>query len=68
MRGGPRPLSVSEGAVALLPILADLLQRWDAAAPPRREEVMSDSTRRALEALGYLDGSPPVAGEDGGGP
>ncbi len=37
--------------------LDQLLTHWDAAAPPWREEVMEEDTRRALEALGYVEGA-----------
>lgn len=43
-------------ADALAPELEAMLATWDAAAPPHREDVMSDATRDALEALGYLTG------------
>lgn len=52
------PLELSaagRGGALALPWLAALVQRWDAAAPERREEDMAPATRRALEALGYLD-------------
>lgn len=63
-----RPLHVTDGPVALLPVLAELLGRWDASAPPRRTDTMTDSTRRALEALGYLGGEPGAAGEEDAAP
>lgn len=45
-------------ASALAPVLAGMLARWDLEAPPPRVEQLSADTRRALEALGYLE---PVA-------
>lgn len=39
----------------LLPVLVGLLAAWDAAAPAWRPTVTPDHTRRALEALGYVD-------------
>lgn len=39
----------------LEPTLTGLLQRWDAMAPPHREEEMTLATREALKALGYLE-------------
>jgi len=45
---------VESGAGAVLPVLRDLMQSWDAAAPPYRSETLSSHTRQALEALGYL--------------
>ena len=38
--------------------LASLLRAWDAQAPPHRQARMSQATRQALEALGYLSAGP----------
>ena len=35
--------------------MEQLLEEWDAAAPPHREPKMSKETEDALRALGYLD-------------
>ena len=40
---------------SMLRTLQGLLGRWDAEAPQHREGQMAPSTRRALEALGYLE-------------
>jgi len=40
---------------AMLPVLRSILDRWDAAAPPYRDEELAPSTREALKALGYLE-------------
>ena len=45
--------------LGLLPTLADMMQAWDEAAPPYRAPSMSQYTREALEALGYLGRSEP---------
>jgi arylsulfatase A-like enzyme len=45
--------------------MADLLVAWDATAPPWVPPAYDDATRRALEALGYLD--PATPGAAGGG-
>ncbi len=37
------------------PVLRGLLDAWDAAAPPHREEDLAPATHKALKALGYLD-------------
>jgi arylsulfatase A-like enzyme len=65
---GRQPLQVTDGPAGLLPVLAELVRLWDAAAPPRREDTMTDATRAALEALGYLGGSEQPPGEDGSAP
>ena len=48
----------SGGAPAMRPLLRRYLAAWDAGAPPRVEEELSDDTRHALEALGYLGSEP----------
>jgi arylsulfatase A-like enzyme len=40
---------------AMQPVLRQMLDRWDAAAPDNREENLAPSTTKALKALGYLD-------------
>jgi len=40
------------------PILQRLLTLWDDTAPGFREERLTDKTRAALEALGYLEKAP----------
>lgn len=42
-------------ASGLDPVLLGMLARWDAMAPPFRDETLSEETRAALEALGYLE-------------
>ena len=40
---------------AVLELLDEMLDDWDAAAPPRREVQMAPATQDALEQLGYLE-------------
>ncbi|RME21269.1 MAG: hypothetical protein D6798_18560, partial [Deltaproteobacteria bacterium] len=60
-REGPRLFRLAAGQPPAEPdpervaLLDGLLARWDAAAPPWRDETMDAGTREALEALGYLE-------------
>ena len=46
---------LAEGAPELQPVLEAQLKAWDLAAPGFVEVRMSEETRKALEALGYLE-------------
>ena len=49
------PPAVDEGMpIGILPLLITLMARWDADTVGHRTADMPDHTRRALEALGYL--------------
>ena len=50
-----KPQLPSDQPAPLLPILVELMAAWDADAPPHRDADMPEYTRRALEALGYID-------------
>jgi arylsulfatase A-like enzyme len=52
---GERPHLPDDQPAPLLPILVDLMAQWDADVPPHRDADMPEYTRRALEALGYID-------------
>lgn len=58
-------VDVVSGSPELGPVLQRLLEVWDGAAPPFREENMSSTTRAALEALGYLQPTPSQTDTDG---
>ena len=50
-----QPPRMADGhPIALTYVLAGLLADWDADVPDYRKTEMPDHTRRALEALGYL--------------
>lgn len=65
--GGPGPHvfglapgqpGVADPSAADVDLLRAALADWDATAPAYRDPAMSDETRAALRALGYLDAAP----------
>ena len=38
-----------------MPVLIDQVARWDAQAPERQTADIAPATKRALQALGYLE-------------
>ena len=55
VRPQARSRSESENDYSLQGLLREMLQQWDASAPPFRAKNYSEDTRQALEALGYLE-------------
>lgn len=49
------PLTWRPATPGIARVLTDLMAAWDRAAPGHVRESMDEATRKALEALGYLD-------------
>ncbi len=54
---GRKPKMSGDHPAPLLPVLVELMAAWDADVPDHRDADMPEYTRRALEALGYVDPS-----------